>query len=192
MEYILGVDLGTSSLKCLLMAADGSRWHASEREYPIVTPHQNWAEQEPEAWWHMAVGAIREVVAQMDVPPAAIKAIGLSGQMHGTVFLGANRQRPCATPLSGLINEAKNNAGRCMIGWVSRPWPKLPAAACFRALCWPHCCGCNSTSLNCGSKCAASCSLRLCSVSPDRGVGHRDYRCCRRPAVGCKETCLVN
>lgn len=92
MAFLLGIDLGTSSLKCLLMAEDGSRWVAAEREYPISTPHENWAEQEPEAWWRMAQEVIREVVARLDEPPAAIKAIGLSGQMHGAVLLGANRQ----------------------------------------------------------------------------------------------------
>jgi xylulokinase len=92
MTYLLGIDLGTSSLKCLLIAADGSQWYASEREYPLVTPHENWAEQEPEDWWQMAIEAIREVVAQMDEPATAIKAIGLSGQMHGAVFLGANQR----------------------------------------------------------------------------------------------------
>lgn len=82
---LLGIDLGTSSLKALLVELDGSVAGAGSAEYPIDAPQPGFAEQDPEAWWRAACSAVRQAVA-----PAAgrtIAAIGLSGQMHGTVLL---------------------------------------------------------------------------------------------------------
>jgi xylulokinase len=92
MSFLLGIDLGTSSVKCMLMAADGSQGAISEREYPILTPQKGWAEQKPDRWWVATVEAVREVVAQAGLDRDAVKAIGLSGQMHSTVLIGADRQ----------------------------------------------------------------------------------------------------
>ena len=92
MPFLLGIDLGTSSVKCMLMAADGSQSVISEREYPILTPQKGWAEQRPDDWWGATAEAVREVVAQAGVGRDAIKGIGLSGQMHSTVLIGADRQ----------------------------------------------------------------------------------------------------
>jgi xylulokinase len=87
MEYLLGIDLGTSSVRAALVGADGRVAGIAGREYPIQTPHPDWAEQDPETWWQASVAAIRRVVAQTGLPAAAIRAVGLSGQMHGLVLL---------------------------------------------------------------------------------------------------------
>ena len=89
MAYLLGIDLGTSSVKCLLMREDGHVLAVAEREYPIEMPRPGYAEQDPERWWLMTVEAIREILAAAAVKADSIRAIGLSGQMHGTVCLGA-------------------------------------------------------------------------------------------------------
>jgi xylulokinase len=88
MSYLLGLDLGTSSVKCLLADGGGGVRAVAEREYPILAPNPGWAEQEPETWWQMSVEAIQEVLARAEVQASAVRAVGLSGQMHGTVFLG--------------------------------------------------------------------------------------------------------
>jgi xylulokinase len=92
MAFLLGIDLGTSSVKCMLAAEDGSTWQAAEREYPILTPQAGWSEQDPEAWWRMTVEAVQELLARSGIRGQQVKAIGMSGQMHGSVFLGEHAQ----------------------------------------------------------------------------------------------------
>ncbi len=93
MSYLLGLDLGTSSLKCLLAQVDGRVVAVSEREYPINYPTPGQAEQDPDTWWSQAVDAIREVIRRAGIRGGEVQAVGLSGQMHGAVLLGAD-QRP--------------------------------------------------------------------------------------------------
>ena len=83
--YLLGIDLGTSSLKVLVVGLDGrvAAWGAAE--YPILHAQPLHAEQDPHAWWEACVQAVRAALA--GVPGAEIAAIGLSGQMHGVVML---------------------------------------------------------------------------------------------------------
>jgi len=89
-EHWLGIDLGTSSVKVLLAATDGAVVAATSADYPIEQPQPGHAEQSPEAWWRAVVGAVHALHAE--APGAHIAAIGLSGQMHGTVLLDAQRQ----------------------------------------------------------------------------------------------------
>jgi xylulokinase len=79
----LGIDLGTSSLKALVLDVDGSIVGTGSAPYPLLTPHPGWAEAEPEAWWEAAAIAVPEAAG---VHAAEIAAIGLSGQMHGVVL----------------------------------------------------------------------------------------------------------
>lgn len=88
MDLVLGLDLGTTSLKALLVDAEGVIRAQAEREYPIRTPQPGWAEQNPDDWWQAAMAATRACLAYVDA--ATVRAIGLSGQMHGTVLLGAD------------------------------------------------------------------------------------------------------
>jgi len=94
MKYLLGIDIGTSGTKALLInAAKGGEvaW-SSTRTYPLYTPKPLWAEQEPEDWWQATVAAVRDVLESSGVSAKSIKGIGLSGQMHGSVFLNAQNQ----------------------------------------------------------------------------------------------------
>jgi len=79
----LGIDLGTSSLKALVLDLDGSVVGTGSAPYPLLTPQPGWAEAEPEAWWEAAAIAVPEAAG---VHAAEIAAIGLSGQMHGVVL----------------------------------------------------------------------------------------------------------
>lgn len=91
MSYLLGIDLGTSSVKVALVDVDTLQAIAdADAEYPIQHPQAHYAEQDPDAWWRATVKATREVLATVDTPE--ILAIGLSGQMHGFVPLGNNHQ----------------------------------------------------------------------------------------------------
>jgi len=87
MAYYLGLDVGTSGAKALLITEAGQAVASDTQEYPLYTPHPQWAEQDPEDWWQGVVRATRNVLAKAGVRGAEIAGIGLSGQMHGSVFL---------------------------------------------------------------------------------------------------------
>lgn len=87
MGYYIGIDIGTSGTKSLLMDADGNILAEATAEYGVHSPKPLWTEQDPEDWWNATVKTVREVVKKSKVKAADVKAIGLSGQMHGSVFL---------------------------------------------------------------------------------------------------------
>ena len=89
---LLGVDVGTSGLKAILLAPSGRLLGSVTRAYPLDIPRPGWAQQDPALWWDGAVGAIRALLATKRVKPAQIAGVGLTGQMHGSVFLGAKGQ----------------------------------------------------------------------------------------------------
>lgn len=79
----LGVDLGTGSVKALLLSEDGSSLGESSTPYSVNAPRAGWAETSPEEWWTAVAEVVRAAVG--DYGPA-VSAIGLSGQMHGVVL----------------------------------------------------------------------------------------------------------
>ena len=87
--YLLGYDIGTSSVKASLVDAATGRAVASDffpkQEAPIKALHTGWAEQDPDSWWQYLKEATASVVAKAGVKPADIAAIGFSYQMHGLV-----------------------------------------------------------------------------------------------------------
>ena len=87
MLYI-GVDLGTSAVKLLLMEGSGKIEKIVSKEYPISFPHPGWSEQNPEDWWNAVVEGIRELTADCDASQVA--GISFGGQMHGLVILDEN------------------------------------------------------------------------------------------------------
>jgi xylulokinase len=88
MSYLLGIDIGTSSIKAVLVDAESARIQGSARaEHPIQHPRPGYAEQNPDDWWQATVSAVRGALRAALVDPAAIRGIGLCGQMHGTVCL---------------------------------------------------------------------------------------------------------
>jgi len=92
MDYLLGIDIGTSGTKGVLMNKKGKIYARAGREYSMDMPQPDWAEQNPEMWWEATIQVIREVIKKSEVNPQQIRGIGLSGQMHGTVFLDKNLQ----------------------------------------------------------------------------------------------------
>ncbi len=86
MDLSLGIDLGTSSAKGLAIDGAGRVIASAAQSYPISHPRPGWSEQNPENWWTATVGVIRELGSR--IPRGArVRALGLSGQMHGSVFL---------------------------------------------------------------------------------------------------------
>ncbi len=87
--HYLGIDVGTSGTKALLMEESGRVVVTATEEYPLHVPKPNWSEQDPEDWWRATVGAVRAVLENARVAADSVKGVGLSGQMHGSVFLDA-------------------------------------------------------------------------------------------------------
>ena len=80
---ILGIDLGTSSVKIIVLDAEGQTLSVSKADYQVMAPQPGWAETDPSEWWRATVSAVQAAMAQ--VPHTRITAVGLSGQMHGVV-----------------------------------------------------------------------------------------------------------
>jgi xylulokinase len=88
--YYLGIDLGTSSVKVLVINQDNKIIGDASREYPVSYPKEKWAEQDPTDWWTETKNAIKDVVKKYDIPKDGIKSMSFSGQMHGLVALDGN------------------------------------------------------------------------------------------------------
>ena len=84
MLYI-GVDLGTSAVKLLLMNEKGGIENIVSKEYPLEFPHPGWSQQKPEDWWEQTVEGLKELTANAD--KSRIAGISFGGQMHGLVVL---------------------------------------------------------------------------------------------------------
>jgi len=95
MSAFLGIDIGTSGTKTLLVSATGKILAEASATYPCYHPRPLWSEQDPEDWWKATVKTVRAVVRKAGTRPAEIRAIGLSGQMHGSVFLDRNDKVLC-------------------------------------------------------------------------------------------------
>ncbi|MDY0166868.1 MAG: xylulokinase [Thermoguttaceae bacterium] len=87
MSAMLGIDIGTSGTKALAIDAEGQILASAMETYPCYVPKPLWSEQDPNDWWEATVKAVRQVVRRAKLKAADVKAIGLSGQMHGSVFL---------------------------------------------------------------------------------------------------------
>ncbi len=86
--YTIGIDLGTSAVKLLLVDGNGKIIDSVSKEYPLSFPHPGWAEQSPEDWWNAVLTGITEL---LDVHDASqVIGIGCGGQMHGLVALDAD------------------------------------------------------------------------------------------------------
>ena len=83
--YYIGVDLGTSAVKLLMMDGSGKIMNIVSREYPISFPHPGWSEQKPEDWWEQSKEGIKELTEGFD--KSQVAGISFGGQMHGLVIL---------------------------------------------------------------------------------------------------------
>ncbi len=88
-KLLLGIDVGTTSLKAVLFDGDGRILAQGSQEYATSYPRPNWAEQDPEDWWRAACAVLPEVIATAAADPKAIAGIGVSGQA------------PCLAPVDG-------------------------------------------------------------------------------------------
>jgi xylulokinase len=95
-QFVIGIDIGTSGCKSMLIDDRGRVIARALEEYSLSNPHPGWSEQNPEDWWQACRITIRQLLKDFDAP-GSIRAIGLSGQMHGMVALDKDGRvlRPC-------------------------------------------------------------------------------------------------
>lgn len=93
--FYIGIDLGTSSVKLLLMDSEGNVVNTVSEEYPIYFPKSGWSEQNPEDWYASVIDGIKKLTCGIDKDKVA--GISFGGQMHGLVILDENDKviRPC-------------------------------------------------------------------------------------------------
>lgn len=92
MSYLMGIDLGTSSVKAVVMGLDGTIVGLGQEGYDVQTPAPGYAEQDIDLLWQATARVIRQAIVQAGINPANIKGIGLSGQMHGLVLLDKQKK----------------------------------------------------------------------------------------------------
>ena len=103
--YYIGIDLGTSAVKLLLMEESGKICNIVSKEYPLFFPHPGWSEQNPQDWFAQSMEGMKELTKDIDRKEVA--GIGFGGQMHGLVTLDENDQviRPAILWNDGRTQE---------------------------------------------------------------------------------------
>jgi xylulokinase len=131
--YLLGFDIGSSSVKVsLLNAEEGKCINSSfspKEEMPITALHSGWAEQDTGLWWSNLKAALKEVLDKSDINPEEIEAIGISYQMHGLVMVDKNLEviRPsviwCDSRAANIGEEAFKAIGqqKCLNNLLNSP-----------------------------------------------------------------------
>lgn len=118
MGVLIGLDVGTSAVKALLVTVEGQVVGSFTQEYPLYSPQPGWSEQNPEEMWQASVQAIRGALAKHGISPEDVVGLGLSGQMHSSVFLDGNQEviRPAI-----LWNDVRTSAQCRLIEEVIDP-----------------------------------------------------------------------
>jgi len=135
---LLGIDVGTSSTKSLVLSSDGRVLGVAAQETPVSTPRPGWAEQNPDGWVDAVLATARRAVAAAGVDASAIQAVGLAGQMHGTVCVG-----PSGVPLRPAVIWADQRSSRQVAElqtWIGAQrlamWTANPVATGFMLPTW--------------------------------------------------------
>ena len=148
MLYI-GIDLGTSAVKLLLMSGDGEIRKIVSKEYPLYFPHPGWSEQNPEDWYSQTMEGIKELLEDQD--KSQVAGISFGGQMHGLVILDKDDKviRPAilwndgrTTAETDYLNEkigreilTQYTANIAFAGFISAE----SARSCCRRIIWHIC-----------------------------------------------------
>lgn len=117
----IGIDLGTSSIKCVLVDADERVIATASEALEVTRPAPSQSEQDPETWWTATLAALDRLAREAPAAMRAVSGIGLSGQMHGATLLDAQDRvlRPCI-----LWNDGRS-AAECTE--MEAAWPPLRA-----------------------------------------------------------------
>jgi xylulokinase len=90
--YVMGIDIGTTGVKTVLISEEGNVVAGSTEPYPLYSPKPSWFEQNPDDWWDATIISIRRMIHESGLDPNLIAGIGLSGQYHGLVIVDKNHK----------------------------------------------------------------------------------------------------
>ena len=110
MNYLLGVDLGTSGTKTVLFDEQGTVIASALREYPLMQPKNGWAEQDPDLWWQASAETIREVIEKSGIRGSEIASLCMDW------FCWTGTARFCGRPFSGVTGVHRRNVMRLPAG----------------------------------------------------------------------------
>ncbi len=120
-KYLIGIDLGTSSAKTVIIDQCGQLITWAGEEYGISSPQTDWAEQDPEIWISAVLKTIRTALDESRINPHHIAGIGLAGQMHGLVCLDETVIL-YDQPSSGQIDAVKFNFNKLKTKLAMKIW----------------------------------------------------------------------
>ena len=148
MNYYVGIDLGTSSVKTLLLNSDGEVVSSVTKEYPLYFPHSGWSEQMPEDWYNQTIDALSELLEGKE--KENVRSFSFSGQMHGLVMLNENdevirpallwndsRSQPQTDKLNGSKDFLLDNTANIAFAGFTLPkllWVKENEPECYGAI----------------------------------------------------------
>jgi xylulokinase len=110
---VLGIDLGTSSVRAVLVDRHGSVATTAARAYPVLSRRPGWSEQNPDDWWRGTCEAVKEALSS--VPGSRVECVGFSGQMHGTVLVDSE-----GAPTRDAIIWADQRSGELAQSFIGR------------------------------------------------------------------------
>ncbi len=113
MPLLLGIDLGTSGTKTLLCDERGRVLATGHAPHTVQSPKPGWSEQDPAQWWAATKKAVKQVVKKAGVDAADVGGIGLSGQMHGGVFLPKHADEDAAALRPAILWNDQRTAAQC-------------------------------------------------------------------------------
>ena len=157
MLYI-GVDLGTSAVKLLLMEGNGAIKKIVSKEYPLFFPNPGWSEQKPEDWWTQVIAGIKELTSECD--KSQVAGISFGGQMHGLVILDVMTM--LSVPLSfGMTDVPRKRLIISTTRSVQRNWLSTLQISHSQDLPLPRSFGLRLMSLIISLRSRRSCFLRI-------------------------------
>jgi xylulokinase len=112
MAMLLGLDIGTSATKAILIDESGAVRASADSPHTVQMPRPGWSEQDPDEWWTAACLATRSALSRASATGVDVRAVGFSGQMHGSVFLGGDPNPDDPRPLrpAMLWNDQRTGA----------------------------------------------------------------------------------
>lgn len=135
MAYLLGIDVGTSSAKALIIDEDGHCIRCEKSDYDIMIPHSGYAEQDCNMLWEAVCAAVRTVVSEARVRDN-LKAVGITGQMHGLVLLDKNK-RPLRPMIIWADRRSTKQTKALKKSWLeARVGNPVSTGFCLPSLLW--------------------------------------------------------
>ena len=113
MTYLIGIDIGTSGTKALACDTGGQVLATVTAEHDVSSPQPGWSEQDPRQWWDATIEAVGELIERAHLDANDCKGIGLSGQMHGSVFLGDDGPETAEPLRPALLWNDQRTAAEC-------------------------------------------------------------------------------